>query len=159
MSATPFDPASVSVGPPILLVEDNPMDVDLTLQAFHEEGLASAIVVCPDGEDALTYMKRHGHESDPSLPRLVLLDLCLPNIDGLEVLCAMRAHPTWRKMPIVVLTTSSEPRDIDRAYASGANSYVVKPVDSDAFADIVSALNLYWFRTNRSPFPPTRGCS
>jgi len=137
----------------ILLVEDNPMDVDLTLQAFDAEGLANAIVVCPDGEDALTYMVQHAEESDPSLPRLVLLDLCLPNVDGLEVLTAMRAHPTWRKMPIVVLTTSSEPRDIDRAYASGANSYIVKPVDFDAFADIVSALNLYWCQVNQSPFP------
>jgi CheY-like chemotaxis protein len=139
---------------PILLVEDNPMDVDLTLQAFDAEGLADVIVVCPDGEDALTYMGKHALASDPSLPRLVLLDLCLPNVDGLDVLCAMRAHPTWRKMPIVVLTTSSEPRDIDRAYCCGANSYIVKPVDFDAFADIVSALKSYWCRINQSPFQP-----
>ena len=153
MSSTSLEPQRTPfVGPPILLVEDNPMDVDLTLQAFDTEGLASAIVVCPDGEDALTYMGRHAEENDPSLPRLVLLDLCLPNVDGLEVLRAMRAHPTWRKMPIVVLTTSSEPNDIDRAYASGASSYIVKPVDFDAFTEIVSALNLYWCRINESPF-------
>jgi CheY-like chemotaxis protein len=160
VSALTFDSKRRGFAPaPILLVEDNPTDVDLTMQAFEEHGMADTLVVCRDGEDALRYIDEHGHEDDPLLPRLVLLDLRMPNVDGLEVLRVMRAHATWKRMPVVVLTTSTEDDDIERAYALGANSYVVKPVDFDAFSELVKTLKLYWCLTNRSPFRPREGRS
>lgn len=96
---------------PILLVEDNPMDVDLTLQAFSEHGVANPVVVCRDGEEALDYIGRHGCAGDEHLPILVLLDLRLPKVDGIDVLRGAREHEVWKRIPVVVLTTSRENRD------------------------------------------------
>ena len=107
---------------PILLVEDNPMDVDLTLQAFKEHSVANPILTCRDGEEALQYMEEHHSPTDLQVPILVLLDLRLPKVDGLEVLKQARSHPVWKQVPIVVLTTSRENKDIEAAYRIGVGS-------------------------------------
>jgi CheY-like chemotaxis protein len=142
---------------PILIVEDNAMDLDLTVQAFHEHGIANPIMSCRDGEEALQYLKEHHSPTDSQLPILVLLDVRLPKVDGIEVLRAARSHPVWRMVPIVVLTTSRENRDIETAYGLGVSSYIVKPVDFLAFADVVKTLKLYWLLTNESPFGRSSG--
>ena len=107
---------------PILLVEDNPMDVDLTIQAFEEHSVANPIHVCRDGEEALQYINAHGLATDSQLPILVLLDLRLPKVDGIEVLRQARNHSVWQQIPTVVLTTSRENGDIEAAYKLGVNS-------------------------------------
>jgi len=137
---------------PILLVEDNPMDVDLTLQAFSEHGVANPIVVCRDGEEALDYMTAHNAGSDAQLPALVLLDLRLPKVDGIEVLSRARRDDIWRQVPFIVLTTSRQTTDIEAAYRLGVNSYIVKPVDFEAFTDLVKTIQTYWLLTNVPPF-------
>ncbi len=137
---------------PILLVEDNPMDLDFTFQAFKEHGVANPIVVCRDGDEALQYMEEHHLPTDPRLPILVLLDLRLPKVDGIEVLRQARNHPVWKQVPIVVLTTSRENTDIEAAYRLGVNSYIVKPVDFPAFAEVVKTIKVYWVLTNEPPF-------
>ncbi len=137
---------------PILLVEDNPMDVDLTLQAFKEHSVANPILTCRDGEEALQYMEEHHSPTDSQVPILVLLDLRLPKVDGLEVLKQARSHPVWKQVPIVVLTTSRENKDIEAAYRIGVNSYIVKPVDFLAFAEVVKTIKIYWLLTNEQPF-------
>jgi CheY-like chemotaxis protein len=138
---------------PILLVEDNPMDVDLTSQAFRDHSIANPLIVCRDGEEALHYMDTHAAAADPHLPMLVLLDLRLPKIDGLEVLRQMRQHPVWQQVPVVMLTTSRESTDVESAYRFGVNSYIVKPVDFVAFAEVAKTIKVYWLLTNESPFP------
>jgi CheY-like chemotaxis protein len=138
---------------PILLVEDNPMDVDLTLQAFTEHGIANPITVCRDGDEALRYMDAHADGTDAELPVLVLLDLRLPKVDGIEVLRWARRHPVWQQVPVIVLTTSRENSDIESAYRLGVNSYIVKPVDFPAFANVVKTIHMYWLLTNVPPFP------
>ncbi len=125
---------------PILLVEDNLMDVDLTLQAFTDHGVANPIVVCRDGEEALGYMEAHASVTDSQLPILVLLDLRLPKVDGIEVLRWARQHPVWRQIPVIVLTTSRENSDIESAYRLGVNSYIIKPVDFATFTDVVKTI-------------------
>ena len=147
-------PEAVSRARPILLVEDNPMDVDLTLQALREQHVANAVVVCRDGEDALRFMAAHASPEDPLLPLLVLLDLRLPNVDGLEVLREARQHPVWKQVPVIVLTTSRENDDIRHAYQLGVNSYIVKPVDFSSFTAVVKNIRVYWLLTNAPPFPP-----
>ena len=137
---------------PILLVEDNSMDVDLTLQAFQQHQIANAVVVCRDGEEALDYVKMHGTIPDDELPVVVLLDLRLPKVDGLDVLRYVRQDEVWRRIPVVVLTTSRENPDVEAAYALGANSYIVKPVDFVAFMDVVKTIKACWLLTNESPF-------
>jgi len=134
-------------------VEDNPMDLDLTLQAFREHGIANPIVSCRDGEEALEYMEEHQLPNDWQVPILVLLDLRLPKVDGIEVLRQARKHPVWRQVPIVVLTTSRENKDIEAAYEMGINSYIVKPVDFLAFIEMVKTIKVYWLLTNEPPFP------
>lgn len=143
---------------PILLVEDNPMDVDLTLQAFEQHQVGNPVVVCRDGEEALAYVKAHRTTLDNALPLVVLLDLRLPKVDGLDVLRHVREDDIWRRIPFVVLTTSRENPDIETAYALGANSYIVKPVDFEAFMDVVRTIKAYWLLTNEPPFsePPGR---
>ena len=142
---------------PILLVEDNPMDVDLTLEAFWEHGVVNPILVCRDGEEALQYIAEHRAATDAQLPALVLLDLRLPKVDGIEVLRQARNDEVWKQVPVVVLTTSRENADIDSAYRLGVNSYIVKPVDFLAFADVVKTIKIYWLLTNEPPFPQNNG--
>jgi hypothetical protein len=144
---------SKSLMRPILLIEDNEMDIDLTLQAFEEHAVANPIVVCHDGEEALTYIDQHAHPGDTQLPIVTLLDLRLPKVDGLDVLRKARQDPVWQQLPIVVMTTSRENHDIQTAYQLGANSYIVKPVDFDAFTEVVRTIKVYWLLTNQSPFP------
>ena len=143
---------------PILLVEDNPMDVDLTFEAFKEHCVPNPIVVCRDGEEALRYMTDHSTAADTMFPILVLLDLRLPKVDGIEVLRQVRGDDAWKRVPVVVLTTSRETQDLDAAYRLGVNSYVVKPVDFLDFAEVVNRIKLYWLLTNEPPYPPTNAC-
>jgi hypothetical protein len=137
---------------PILVVEDNPMDLDFLLQAFAEHGVHSPVQVCRDGEEALQFMAAHARPDDAALPLLVLLDLRLPKVDGIDVLRQARQHPVWKRIPFVVVTTSRENVDISRAYELGVNSYIVKPVDFPAFAEVVKQIKFYWLLTNEPPF-------
>jgi two-component system response regulator len=141
----------------ILLVEDNPDDVELTLRALEKHNVGNEVVVARDGAEALDYVFAAGAYAgrDPSRsPQVVLLDLKLPKVDGLEVLRRVRANPPTRLLPVVVLTTSDEQRDIVNSYELGANSYVRKPVDFQQFAEAVRQLGLYWLLLNE---PPPRG--
>ena len=138
---------------PILLVEDNPMDVDLAHQAFREHSVANPLLVCRDGEEALQYIEAHESAADAQLPILVLLDLRLPKVDGIEVLRQMREHTVWKQVPVVVLTTSRQNTDIESAYRLGVNSYIVKPVEFLAFAEVAKTIQVYWLLTNEPPFP------
>lgn len=127
----------------ILLVEDNPDDELLTLRALRANHLGNDVQVARDGAQALEYLLGEGHEGRP-LPELVLLDLKLPKIDGLEVLQRLRANARTRRLPVVVLTSSREEQDIIASYELGANSYVRKPVDFEQFLEAVRQLGLYW---------------
>lgn len=127
---------------PILLVEDNPLDVDLTLRAFKKRNLTNPIFVARDGEEALTYIKKW--DKGEALPVVILLDLKLPKIDGLEVLAEIKKHDKYKNIPVVVLTTSSDSKDIETAYQLGANSYIIKPVNFDKFVEVASQIELYW---------------
>lgn len=141
---------------PILLVEDNPADVELTLRAFKRR-LSNPISVARDGEEALDYVhERRSFAGKAPLPAVVLLDLRLPKLDGLEVLRELKGHPKYRHVPVVVLTTSAEDRDIAKSYELGAASYIVKPVDFENFQEVVERINLYWIVTN-VPHPEARG--
>ncbi len=133
----------------ILLVEDNPVDLDLTRRAFARSQLTNPLEVARDGAEALDWLARWA--AGQPLPLVVLLDLKLPKVDGLEVLRRYRAHALARSVPIVVLTSSSEDRDIARAYADGANSYIVKPVDFDKFLEVTAQIKLYWCLLNQPP--------
>src|SRR5687768_11478050 len=113
------------------------MDLDLTLQALQEHNVVNPIVACRDGEEALQYIDDHRHSTDPHIPILVLLDLRLPKVDGIEVLRQARSDPVWKQVPIIVMTTSRENSDIDAAYRLGVNSYIVKPVDFPTFTDVM----------------------
>ncbi len=135
--------------PPILLVEDSPVDVDLTLRAFARNRLANPMLVARDGEEALAWIPRW--EAGEPRPAVILLDLNLPRVDGLTVLGALKAHPELNRIPVVVLTTSREDRDINTAYNLGANSYIVKPVDFDSFMNVAQQIKLYWCVTNELP--------
>lgn len=137
----------MSTIPSILLVEDNPMDVDLALRAFRRRKLANRIDVVRDGEEALALMPKW--ESGEPLPAVILLDLKLPKVDGLEVLRRLKAHADFRRIPVVVLTTSGESADVRTAYELGVNSYIVKPVDSDKFVEVAAQIDLYWTVINR----------
>jgi hypothetical protein len=134
---------------PLLLVEDNPMDVDLTLRAFRRRDLLNPVEVARDGEEAVAWLERWA--SGEPRPVVILLDLKLPRLGGLEVLAAFRAHPAARTIPIVVLTTSSASQDIQSAYELGANSYIVKPVDFEKFLEVAGQIELYWTVTNQPP--------
>ena len=134
---------------PILLVEDNPMDVDLTRRAFSKNKVLSPIQIARDGEEALAFLERW--EMGDPLPILILLDLKLPKISGLEVLSRLQSHPSFSTIPVVVLTTSNVESDIQTAYQSGANSYIVKPVDFDNFMQAVAQIQYYWFQLNGLP--------
>ncbi|MCC7061039.1 MAG: response regulator, partial [Burkholderiaceae bacterium] len=126
----------------ILLVEDNPMDVDLTKRALRRHRLAAELMIARDGEEAVNMIARW-ETGEPS-PTLILLDLKLPRLSGLEVLERLKAHPSYASIPVVVLTTSRDDGDVKRAYQLGANSYIVKPVDFDRFLEVASQIELYW---------------
>ena len=132
---------------PILLVEDNPIDLDLTLRAFSTRRLANPIQVARDGEEALAFIPRW--EKGEALPVVILLDLNLPKVNGLEVLKVLKNHPDFKTIPIVILTTSSESSDMKSAYQLGVNSYIIKPVDFDKFVDIAKQIELYWNVINK----------
>jgi two-component system response regulator len=138
--------------PRILVVEDNPTDEALTLRALRKSGIANEIDVVRDGPAALEYLFATGRYAERDLsnvPQVVLLDLNLPKLGGLEVLRRIRADERTKLLPVVILTSSGEEKDLLAGYASGANSYVVKPVDFTQFADAVSQLGLYWLLVNR----------
>jgi CheY-like chemotaxis protein len=137
---------------PILLVEDNPMDVDLTRRAFIRRKVKYPIEVARDGEEALGFIS--GWEEQRSIPLLILLDLKLPKVDGLEVLHNLKTHPRFHVIPVVILSTSTEDRDIQIAYQEGANSFIVKPVDFDQFMQIVEHIQIYWCTLNTPPPNP-----
>lgn len=143
----------------ILVVEDNAMDLDFLFQAFAEHGVLNPLQVCRDGEEALDFIAAHTRPDDPALPILVLLDLRLPKVDGIEVLRQARQLAVWKQIPFVVVTTSRENSDISRAYELGVNSYIVKPVDFPAFAEVVKQIKFYWLLTNEPPFPDLGGGS
>ena len=138
----------------ILLVEDNPDDVALTLRALEQQHIANEVVVAEDGVEALDYLFATGTHAgrDPTvLPGVVLLDLKMPRVDGMEVLRQIRADVRTRLLPVVILTSSSEERDMVESYDLGANSYVRKPVDFVEFAEAVRQLGLYWLLLNEGP--------
>lgn len=134
---------------PIVIVEDNPMDADLTVRAFRRRKVTNPIEVARDGEEALAWIPRW--EAGEPLPVVILLDLKLPKVDGLEVLRQLKAHPSLRTIPVVVLTTSAQESDVQGAYRLGANSYIVKPVDFDKFLEVAGQIELYWSVLNRPP--------
>lgn len=135
---------------PILLVEDNPMDVDLTLRAFRRRRVTNDIHVARDGEEALAWMARW--EAGEPWPAVILLDLKLPKVDGLEVLRQLKQHAVLRVIPVVVLTTSADSGDVQTAYHLGANSYIVKPVEFEKFMDVSEKVDLYWTVVNQRPY-------
>ena len=135
--------------PPILLVEDNPMDLDLTLRAFNKRRFINAIEVARDGEEALAYVARW--DAGEPIPAVILLDINMPKVNGLEVLEQLKRHPVYRRIPVVVLTSSREDRDIAECYQLGANSYIVKPVEFEKFVEAVAGLGMYWLLLNEPP--------
>ncbi|MCZ7663767.1 MAG: response regulator [Thermoleophilia bacterium] len=141
----------------ILLVEDDPDDIELTMRVFRKNRISNRIVVARDGAEALDYLFRTGSyaDRDPQVsPAVVLLDLKLPKVDGLEVLGRLRADPRTKVLPVVILTSSREQQDLVNGYALGANSYIVKPVDFDQFTEAVEQLQLYWLLLNEAPANP-----
>jgi two-component system response regulator len=138
----------------ILLVEDNPDDVELTLHALRKENLANSIHVARDGEEALEFLFCKGGHADQILerpPKLILLDLKLPKVDGMEVLKRLKADARTKTIPVVILTSSKEERDLVQGYDLGANSYIQKPVDFDKFRQTVKSVGLYWLLINQQP--------
>jgi CheY-like chemotaxis protein len=138
---------------PILLVEDNPNDLELTLTALARTGLANQVIVARDGAEARDYLFRKGSHKDrvPGNPTVVLLDLKLPKIDGLELLQMVREHPETARLPVVILTSSREDRDVTAGYELGSNAYVVKPVNLDAFFKAIQDLGIFWAVLNEPP--------
>jgi len=134
---------------PIFLIEDNPMDVDLTRRAFARRRVINPIEGARDGEEALKYLEKW--ESGEPLPVVVLLDINLPKINGLEILHQFKTSTLAQKIPVIVLTTSAEDRDVQTAYKLGANSYIVKPVDFEKFVDVAAQIDLYWNVINIPP--------
>lgn len=136
----------------ILLVEDNPDDVELTLLAFKEHNLANKIIVARDGAEALEILFQKREESaQQQRPDLILLDLKLPKVDGLEVLRQIKGHPETKVIPVVILTSSKEESDIAESYRQGVNSYIRKPVRFERFIEVVKELGLYWVLLNEPP--------
>jgi len=138
----------------ILLVEDNPNDAELALRALKKHNLANHVAVVTDGEEALEFVfarGKYGHRNIGNGPRIILLDLKLPKVDGLEVLRAIKGDPRTKIIPVIVLTSSKEEKDIVESYKLGVNSYILKPVDFDKFVDAVKEIGYYWLLLNQSP--------
>ena len=131
------------------MVEDRPADLDLTKRAFARRRLLNPFQEARDGEEALAYFERW--EAGEALPVFILLDLKLPKVGGLEVLRRLKEHPTFSTIPVIVLTTSAEDRDITEAYRLGCNSYIVKPVEFDKFMEVAAHVEVYWCAVNTSP--------
>lgn len=140
----------------ILLVEDNPSDVELTLRALKKNSIANAIAIVRDGEAALDFVFATGSYAARSIddpPKVILLDLKLPKVDGLEVLHRLKGDPRTKAIPVVMLTSSREEQDIRRSYHYGVNSYIVKPVEFEKFARAIGDIGIYWMVLNQAPFP------
>ena len=138
----------------ILLVEDNPKDEELTLRALRKNRISNEVVVARDGVEALDFLfarGAHANRDPDALPRLVLLDLKLPKVDGIEVLKRVRADERTRVIPVVMVTSSAEGRDIVESYKLGVNSYLVKPVEFEQFSETVAKAGLYWMLMNKAP--------
>lgn len=138
----------------ILLVEDNPSDIDLTIRALEKGRIANKLVVVSDGQEALDYLFGNGDyagRDTSDLPTLTLLDLKMPKVSGLDVLRQIRAHPATHRLPVVILTSSREDQDMARGYDLGVNSYIRKPVDFEHFVHCVAQLGLYWLVLNEEP--------
>jgi CheY-like chemotaxis protein len=137
----------------ILLVEDNSNDIELALEVLSDEDFAKDIIVVKDGQQALDFLQRSGThaEREPGNPILMMLDLKLPRIDGLEVLRRVKADPGLKSIPVVMLTSSREESDLQNSYGLGANAYVVKPVDFDDYSETLKAIGSFWTTTNQPP--------
>lgn len=142
MTARPFDRS-------VLLVEDNPVDIDLTLRAFAKRNLTNPILIVRNGEEALDWLPRW--EAGEPLPLVILLDFKLPRIDGMEILRQLKKNPTSHKIPVVIVTSSAEDQDITETYHLGSNTYIVKPVDFTKFLNVASQIELYWCATSEPP--------
>ena len=141
-------------GVDILLAEDNQDDIDLALHALRQEKLANSVFVVRDGEEALDFLFCRGTHSDRSFdrpPKLVLLDLKMPKVDGLQVLKQIKSDPRTRTIPVVIMTSSKEERDLIESYSSGVNSFIQKPVDFEQFRQTVKTLGMYWLVVNQLP--------
>jgi two-component system, chemotaxis family, response regulator Rcp1 len=136
----------------ILLVEDNPADVDLTQETLAYAKIRNRLHVVNDGEDALAFLRRQGRYKEAIRPDLILLDLNLPRKDGREVLAELKADPELKAIPVVVLTSSDAEKDVVRSYDLGANCYVTKPVDLDQFANVVRTIEDFWFVVVKLPY-------
>jgi CheY-like chemotaxis protein len=139
----------------ILMAEDSPQDIELTLAAFEEHKIANRVEVVRDGQEAIDYLFRRGKFADrtPGNPALVLLDLKMPKVDGLEALAIIKSDEQLRSIPVVMLTSSREEVDVVRSYALGVNAYVVKPVDFQAFTEAVKEIGAFWAVLNETPPP------
>lgn len=137
----------------ILLVEDSALDAELTMRALKSGGLANKLLWVKDGQQALDFLFRQGEfaSREDTVPRLVLLDLKMPRVDGIEVLKAIKADDSIRRIPVVVMTSSQEEKDLAQTYNLGVNSYVVKPVDFNAFTELARQAGYYWLAINRTP--------
>jgi two-component system response regulator len=141
----------------ILIVEDNPNDLEMTLRALKRSNIANNVETVSDGEEALDFLFARGRYTGRSIgdaPSVVFLDLKLPKVDGIEILRIMRSDPRTRTIPVVIITSSAEERDRVASYDIGANSFVVKPIESDAFTKTMAAVGYYWLAINRGPLVP-----
>lgn len=136
--------------PPILVVEDNPMDLDLTLQAFSRRACPNPIQIARDGEEALSYLGRW--DAGEPQPAVILLDINMPRVNGIEVLQQLKQHPQYRRIPVVMLTSSRESRDLQATYDLGANSYIEKPVSFSRFMEIAGQIEAYWCSANERAY-------
>jgi CheY-like chemotaxis protein len=136
---------------PILLVEDSAKDIELTLAALEDSHLANRVVVLRDGSEALDYLSAHSPGSDDAFPAVMLLDIKMPKLSGIDVLRAIKSNPTLKYVPVVMLTSSREGPDLNECYELGANGYVVKPVDFSEFFEAIKALGKYWAVVNEPP--------
>jgi CheY-like chemotaxis protein len=136
--------------PPIMLVEDNPMDLDLTLRAFSKKRFGNNILIARDGEEALDFFPRW--EAGDPVPAVILLDINMPKVSGLEVLRQLKGHERFRRIPVVMLTSSREDRDLKAAYDLGVNSYIEKPVSFSKFMEVADHIELYWCVLNERPY-------